>query len=761
MRNQNLGNIEVQATGHPKKLFPLPFDNNTTYNFGETQPLLFQAMIPGSSCSFGIENLVRLASMPVPTFGRMSLELRTQAVPIESLVKHFKDSFLSQTAVGEGDKTFIVEEMPSMRHSSLCAHILIGSRCTIYYRRLADEGGDTQYNLRALDSGNPANTATLTALLAELTSANYIAPGGNTQVDFGGYKGLGVVYPHVLFNVTGNRSPYFGIPVNANFENAFNSPAYPNAFLGRGTGLIASTPADLYASGAVALDSADYVVSRVRTNGDIVTFAFRLSNFGKRLRKIFIGCGYEIDFANHTRVSLLPIFAYFKAYFDSFGLQLYTNYYQTAAARLLTRNDFENAPNFEFETIPNANPEKWFATWREFIYDLGNTWATAPQDYISAHTASVAVSTPHDGSYEFIDVSGEPNISIAGQHEADDTGATNHDYINDVTHGYLDETYLKRMYRWTNRCTVEGKKVRELLISQGLGDFVERERTTFVGQDNIPIHVTEISATSDTFNAQDNTGSQLGEWAGKGVKYDESKKHFYETDEHCFLITIACLIPKGGYTQAHASHIHEVRKFDFYNPEFDSLGYDASTFADTVCGSRAVNMMHAQGDEPLTGTFGYRPRYQDKKFRPNIQNGDFSLRSVRDSYLPYTLDKIIDVGEISVAISPVDLSMFVYELFPVEKLPTAGLVWRYYYRYPWLSNFNRIFNNAGAQNTPLSFENPLPSFQDYEMNHREDENFLGHHVINLQYRAPMLPVSESYGTILDDENGKRRSEGKA
>ena len=66
-----------------------------------------------------------------------------------------------------------------------------------------------------------------------------------------------------------------------------------------------------------------------RTDKSVIHFAFRLSNFGKRLRKILMGLGYQIDFRAKNEVSILPLFAYYKAYFDSFGLTLYQNYLHT------------------------------------------------------------------------------------------------------------------------------------------------------------------------------------------------------------------------------------------------------------------------------------------------------------------------------------------------------------------------------------------------------------------------------------------------
>ena len=209
----------------------------------------------------------------------------------------------------------------------------------------------------------------------------------------------------------------------------------------------------------------------------------------------------------------------------------------------------------------------------------------------------------------------------------------------------------------------------------------------------------EISATADTTQIG---GSSLGEWAGKGRSEKHGKTLSYETDEHGYFITISTLVPEGGYTQALSDHVNELSKFDFYNPEFDSMGYDASRFCDTVCGSQNWTQHGSNEDDStssLTETFGFKPRYLEKKVQFNKMNGDFNLRSTRNSYFPYTLDKMLDVGEREVTeterVSNNPL-FFAKKLFPLNEIPSAGDVWRYYYRYAWLSNFNRIFVNGGA-----------------------------------------------------------------
>lgn len=759
-QNQQLGTIATQTAFKARSRFNLDHDYNTTLTFGETQPSFIREMIPGSKIEVKTNSLVRLAPMPAPTFGRMKIENRSHFIPLSSLVKHFQDSFLTQTLVSEGSKTFIVEKLPHIQLSRLCWYILTGARCTIYKTVALDESYQTQ-TVKGFNVSDNASKTELENLLSSLQTGQYFTPSRGTTAPIGEYgEDFIQIVPERLFNIDDNLSSPLDLKICTTIPLANRNLSSLAYGLNKYSETVDTTGENDFAFGAVYLNSADYVHTVTRSNGDVIHFAFRLSNFGKRLRKILIGLGYQIDFRATNEVSILPLFAYYKAYFDSFGLTLYQNYLHTNAAKCLTHFDYTNFASFDDynDTLPRQ-------IFRNFIYDLGNCFATAPQDYVSSHMQQTAVSPSAHGALSFIDT--DPNnIPIIHGDSSDgkllENGVINgHAYINNVIHSHLDSEYLKKLYKWTNRNTIAGKRIREILISQGFGDWVDKQKTFFIGQDEQRIEIMEISATADTTQIG---GSSLGEWAGKGRSEKQSKKHFYETDEHGYFITISTLVPEGGYTQALSDHVNELQKFDFYNPEFDSMGYDASRFSETVCGSQNWTQHGSNEDDStssLTETFGFKPRYLEKKVHFNKMNGDFNLRSTRNSYFPYTLDKLLDVGEREVTeterVSNNPL-FFVKKLFPLSEIPSAGDVWRYYYRYAWLSNFNRIFVNGGA----IQYF-PQGNGVDYvsqEMEAVQADNFLLHQYNEVTYYAPMLSISHSYETT-DDYGGSSHDMGKA
>ena len=395
-QNQQIGKIATQTSFKARSRFNLDHDYNTTLTFGETQPSFIREMIPGSKLEVKSNSLVRLAPMPAPTFGRMKIENRSHFIPLSSLVKHFQDSFLTQTIVSEGPKTFKVEQLPHIQLCRLSWYILTGARCTIYKTSALDESYLAQTVKGFNVSDNTSKTALETLIASLQGTAQYLTPTQPSPTSPIGEYGEDFIQivPERMFNVdetlpagTLDLSKCTTIPLANRSGSAL--------MWGLNTvGELDTTGEGDYLYGAVHLNSADYVHTVTRTNGTILHFAFRLSNFGKRLRKILIGLGYQIDFRATNEVSLLPLFAYYKAYFDSFGLTLYQNYLQTNACKCLTDFDYNNNPSYnDFdETLPRQ-------IFRNFIYDLGNCFATAPQDYISSHTATTAVSPSAMGAF--------------------------------------------------------------------------------------------------------------------------------------------------------------------------------------------------------------------------------------------------------------------------------------------------------------------------------------------------------------------------
>ncbi len=116
-----IGNISL-GRNTKRYTHDMSADNNTTMGFGFFQPLYTQLMFKGDKISLSMRQLVRLAPMPVPTFGRMKVLNHAVFVPISDVYPAF-DAMLAKVNVHTSTKTYIPTELPKVTNSLLCAHL--------------------------------------------------------------------------------------------------------------------------------------------------------------------------------------------------------------------------------------------------------------------------------------------------------------------------------------------------------------------------------------------------------------------------------------------------------------------------------------------------------------------------------------------------------------------------------------------------------------------------------------------------------------
>lgn len=117
----NIGNISL---GRSTKRYThdMSCDNNTTMSFGFFQPIFTQMMLKGDKLSLSARQLVRLAPMPVPTFGRLKLVNHALYVPFSDVYPAY-DALLAKVNVSTSVKTYIPTELPKITNSLLVAFL--------------------------------------------------------------------------------------------------------------------------------------------------------------------------------------------------------------------------------------------------------------------------------------------------------------------------------------------------------------------------------------------------------------------------------------------------------------------------------------------------------------------------------------------------------------------------------------------------------------------------------------------------------------
>ena len=839
MKTNKQSKIKVNKSGYKRARFNWSHDVNTTFTWGEVQPTQCKMLIPGSKTTMQAQNLIRLAPMVAPTFGRVKYKTFNQFVPCAEVFPNF-EQMLAQEPITRNGVKMVPQSIPSIPLGQLSAYVLFGARANIYWAETETEANNGNYKTRYRKVVNSSSTDWLlddqmTAIINDLRSKNVldVVDNGILQNDTNGIlphvTGFGdrvgdrdrvVFFPRGCksfmddsFNGDGTRTATarsFGIPLSNKHlyslfpvDRSLSASVEPHAPV---LDSIDDTDAE------VTMESADYIIEfyvqyPTATNREHFAIAFELSDYGKRLRKILQGCGYQIDFASTEKVSILPLLAQFKAYFDVFGLQLYEGWETTACAGLIDyiTNNFVTSIN-GFDSLSTSNKLMYSlpdyttsdnamnrnnSQFVDFMLgEVANEWYTEDPDFIGAHLAKLGVS-PKVSTDGFISVDADgiqfeanihnpPNNNSLGESMGQtmpyanpldtnvtenrqiDLGvdSTTHSFIDNVRHGQVDAELLKRMYRWVNRNTILGREIAKILRAQGFGNYVDECKSNYIGATDTMITISDVVSMADT------EGASLGEFGGKGLQYIEDKTLVFENDEYGYWVTLATIVPEAGYTQGLDPTLKALDKFNLYNPDFDALGMEMTT-KDTIVGCRYLLPIKESADAQIITNarkgFGFIPRYSKFKVCQNLVNGDFNRHNKRNVYLPYTLDRQLNINDYAVKSerykqeTGADNSTGYVTLNrsgTTNSMPIAGNLWRIPTKYAWLGNFNRIFLNEGLHDdrdlnvNTNSIGNSAPGFADYN-----DDNFLSHGIMDVQCYAPMKTIEDSYG--LEDEDADK------
>ena len=796
MKTNKQSKIKIPKSGFKRSRFNWSHDVNTTFNWGEIQPTQCKLLIPGSKTTMSAQTLIRLAPMVAPTFGRVKYKTYNQFVDIAEIMPNF-DAMMAQEPVSTGVATKVPQTMPWCKLGILSSIILHGCRATMYFADSASDAAQgnywTQYRIapNVNPNGSDPTCSDWYTAMNHIVGSSAVVDTGWSQDAFNNaangimpvIDGLGIRLQN--FGSAYTNAGYTGTSVILGAKSWSDLCPVRRDYVYDGPGASSLSVKDYQKE--VTFESADYVLegSFEYSSGNFQYFALavELSDFGKRLRKVLQGCGYQIDFTSNAEVSILPLIAQYKAYFDIFGLELYQGWETTLCSKLIKDIEVNFRDNMTsrmyrvsrsaLATIDDSNMGLAF-----LMCEMANEWYTDDADYVSAHIAKLGVTpNPNLTNGSFIDV--DSNGIFQGTHvtptttdvtgslgdpvdSAEDTGTAGFSthvggimFTNNTNHTQIDAELLKRMYKWVNRNTILGRRIAELLRAQGLGKYVDECKSNYIGSTDTIVTISDVVSTADT------AGASLGEYGGRGLQYVNDTTLVFENDSYGYWITFATVVPESGYTQGLDPTLQSLTKFNLYNPDFDAVGMEL-TPKSNVC---ATNYITGPAFTNNNG-FGFIPRYSKFKVAQNLTNGDFNRHGKRNTYLPYTLDKQLNINDFqqeAEAYKFTSLSNKIWNYAKILKsardssMPIAGNVWRCPTKYNWLGNFNRIFLNVGDRDDS-EVGNVKPG-DAVGINDYNDDNFLGHSILDVQCYAPMKPINESYGLEdMEDPNGKAGSE---
>ena len=659
---------------------------DTTSDFGSFQPCMLEFLSPDDTLSVDdFRQLVRNGVMPAPTFGDIKCVNDFSFVPVRDVFPAF-DALVSGQHVNTSQRNYIPSSMPTI--SSLD---LVVTLCCSDYSNISvfiNEAG----KLKPLSP----NDAVYSDIKNTLQSA-----------------------VNDLFSASNRASAKFPSAVLNNI--AYESGSYGSS------------------------DFANPLSSDFLLRGNKYTVCVRLNNAGKRLFKIFKGLGYSLDPLNTNRVSVLPIFAFFKAWYDKYFPARMSNWQSTDCFRLIDLIysygyvDFLNSVSAQF--------------WKGFVSSISDCWYTYDTDFVSANIDKPASNVVGD-----VNIPNTTMTSASSYSTSVMSPASGQPYVW-ASNGLVTSAQLQilsRLTRFVNKNSIIGGRIYEYLkvhFGQDVIDAMFRQ-SNFLGSFVTDVKLDDTYSQADTLNISSGTGQALGSRGGLGSGFSNFSLK-YDAPCHGFVIGMSAIYANSSFCQGDDPIIYMLKRFEIPTAELDALGYELTPKAVIYDNGGYADSTR---DALYQTSFGYVPTYSKLKYKRNILNGDMSKRSTRDSFLGFHLDRF--VTEKSPIFKKEQDGSFSVNSDVKYTVPQAGDAWRYILKYPHLSYFNRIFLNAGSLNGGVYSATKYPGayekvIYDYMVSYdkgNNDDNFTIQCSVNVTLWNKLKPLAISFDTMSDEDN---------
>lgn len=131
----SISNIKLGSPASKKYSRNMNFDNNTTMPFGFVQPLMSQRLEANSDISINLKQVVRLAPMPLPTFGRMKMVNKAVYVPISDVLPYYEALLKGQQYKANiSGSSYVPKTIPYTDNKTLQYYLLSWSFVSIFER---------------------------------------------------------------------------------------------------------------------------------------------------------------------------------------------------------------------------------------------------------------------------------------------------------------------------------------------------------------------------------------------------------------------------------------------------------------------------------------------------------------------------------------------------------------------------------------------------------------------------------------------------
>lgn len=678
----SLGKIKVGTAFSKSYTHNMDFDNNTTMDFGTVQPLLCQYLFPRSDVKLNYRQLVRLAPMPTPSFARLFVKNYVRFVNIADVVP-YHEALLSGKPFFADNRSFIPRKLPFTCSRLLQYFLLQRSMYTIY-----GANSDGSFSLLVQDS--PGTTEQYNLILSL----------------FYAYLGLG-----------SQPKSYMKL------SKSSDSVHFPSL-------------------GSVSFFAADYIVPVYNTVSGVASpfgfICFKYSNFARNLRKQFVGLGYGLQLEDNTPVSFAPLLAFYKTYFDTFGLTRVKAFESTscyALIRLITNYEVDFSLGMFTQVDPTSRAVNRHSLFIDFMTDLASLYYTSSNTFIAAHREK-----PNNDTY--MPLGGKTFLEANGSTSNEIYGMTSADYQPQLHAGTLANgstlftqlslDLLKRVTRFVAKDSAIGYRISDWVKVHFGADVVNTlfDDSNFISESTTPVDISDVFSTSDTANVgTEDKGDHLGAYAGKGIGFNKNGCSFHARS-HGYLFMFSVIVPSVRDFVGSDPTLYAIDKDTIPVPDFDALGMEVTPRGALI----GDNFIASKRGEFTDKSFGFVPRYSAFKVKKDVVNGDMYLGHFKRDLQPYYLDRIPYNNFIENVVQEKNGLIHVNGL-TFGNSPNSSTNWQVLDGKTNIGNFNRLFYDEG--NISSDYNKP--------------ENFIVQTVFDFKVKNFLKPISESYETF-DDSN---------
>ena len=617
---------------------------NTTCEFGIPQPIFCRFMQEDDKVRYKNHELVRFNSLVAPTFGECNSINVARFVPMCEVYPAY-DALLSQQPIKPGisQQSYIPSSFPVCNNSILVLWLL---------------------NYCYIEPWNKAGEK------IPLSSFSGGSTGQNTERLKNLYSRLLVWFVNKNIIDEGTKNYLLG-RYNAFYQGGFHE----------------------YASEHLTIDNADYVFFNPSYDGDvsidafpddeICCFTLHFTQAAKRIASIFRGLGFNLEPTNNDKVSVLPLLAYYKAWFDLYQPKRNVNWHDTKAYMFI--NKVYAYGYFDLIHLTTVGATSFF----DFFFDFLSEFVSLPyglkDDWFSVHRDK-----PNNPQTVTPLPSTSPNNSNTLQNDLVVSQQSNTPYVGSQTaFNQITLDVLRRLTRFMNKNSVIGRNVQKYIaVHYGAKTAEDMFSESYnIGQFVVNCIPHDIMSSADTVTV-DSEGNTQGSYTGQYAGYcrELSTGAFtFKANTPGFLMVITTVVPVAEYYQGCDGQLYGYDRFTLPNSLYDAVGYQVTPTSQMydnggVCDFKPAHLLGNNG-------FGFVPYMSSYKVRQNLVNGDFRNRSTSASYEPYFLDR-----KITTSLVTKDPTHRFLKVQPFS-IPKASPAWRLAFGDKALGNFDRIFNN--------------------------------------------------------------------